>query len=206
VIIYEQSEAWCSGLTCRPVKPEIAGSNPVASAITIPYTSPRGRTGRLCRVGPFLFQRNPSPPAIGYTRRAPYRRIPGRRAGSGGGTEAPANGVGGGTGAAERGGADAGLSGGVVNHETHERTRKTRKGRKLSCLSLMFAPFVSPFVRSLFHPAQGPLDRLKPALVQLLPRLGVHRGLPSLVHVPVGAQGLQVIPEANSQAGGVGRA
>jgi DNA-binding NarL/FixJ family response regulator len=26
------SEAWCSGLTCSPVKAEIAGSNPVASA------------------------------------------------------------------------------------------------------------------------------------------------------------------------------
>ena len=25
-------EAWCSGLTCSPVKAEIAGSNPVASA------------------------------------------------------------------------------------------------------------------------------------------------------------------------------
>ncbi len=25
-------EAWCSGLTCVPVKDEIAGSNPVASA------------------------------------------------------------------------------------------------------------------------------------------------------------------------------
>jgi hypothetical protein len=25
-------EAWCSGLTCGPVKAEIAGSNPVASA------------------------------------------------------------------------------------------------------------------------------------------------------------------------------
>ncbi len=25
-------EAWCSGLTRRPVKPKIAGSNPVASA------------------------------------------------------------------------------------------------------------------------------------------------------------------------------
>ena len=29
------AEAWCSGLTCGPVKAEIAGSNPVASA---PYT------------------------------------------------------------------------------------------------------------------------------------------------------------------------
>jgi hypothetical protein len=27
-------EAWCSGLTCGPVKAEIAGSNPVASALT----------------------------------------------------------------------------------------------------------------------------------------------------------------------------
>ncbi len=27
-----QMEAWCSGLTCSPVKAEIAGSNPVASA------------------------------------------------------------------------------------------------------------------------------------------------------------------------------
>ena len=27
------TEAWCSGLTCGPVKAEIAGSNPVASAI-----------------------------------------------------------------------------------------------------------------------------------------------------------------------------
>jgi hypothetical protein len=35
VIRYWQSEAWCSGLTCRPVKPEIAGSNPVASATDI---------------------------------------------------------------------------------------------------------------------------------------------------------------------------
>jgi hypothetical protein len=29
-IIYKPKGAWCSGLTCRPVKPEIAGSNPVA--------------------------------------------------------------------------------------------------------------------------------------------------------------------------------
>src|SRR5688572_25798015 len=27
-------EAWCSGLTCSPVKAEIAGSNPVASVVT----------------------------------------------------------------------------------------------------------------------------------------------------------------------------
>ncbi|MEA2573329.1 MAG: hypothetical protein QOH93_627 [Chloroflexia bacterium] len=27
-------EAWCSGLTCSPVKAETAGSNPVASALT----------------------------------------------------------------------------------------------------------------------------------------------------------------------------
>ena len=30
----EAMEAWCSGLTCGPVKAETAGSNPVASAIT----------------------------------------------------------------------------------------------------------------------------------------------------------------------------
>ena len=29
-------EAWCSGLTCSPVKAEIAGSNPVASAHFVP--------------------------------------------------------------------------------------------------------------------------------------------------------------------------
>ena len=29
------AEAWCSGLTCGPVKAEIAGSNPVASAPVI---------------------------------------------------------------------------------------------------------------------------------------------------------------------------
>ena len=28
-----RSEAWCSGLTCSPVKAETAGSNPVASAV-----------------------------------------------------------------------------------------------------------------------------------------------------------------------------
>ena len=182
MIRYEQLEAWCSGLTCRPVKPEIAGSNPVASATGTIYF-PRGRTGRLCRpVGPFLFQRNPSPPTIGYTRRASHRRIPGRRAGSGGGTEAPAGGVSSGVGAAERGG--AGSCSALAPTSTSRRR----------------------FVRSLFHPAQGPLDRLKPALVQLFPRLGVHLGLPGLVRVPVRAQGFQVIPEANSQAGGVGRA
>ena len=30
----EAMEAWCSGLTCGPVKAETAGSNPVASALT----------------------------------------------------------------------------------------------------------------------------------------------------------------------------
>src|SRR5690606_12970359 len=30
--LLELLEAWCSGLTCSPVKAEIAGSNPVASA------------------------------------------------------------------------------------------------------------------------------------------------------------------------------
>ena len=44
----------------------------------------------------------------------PHHRIPGWRAGPGGGVEVPAGRVGGGTGAAERGGAGAGLSGGVV--------------------------------------------------------------------------------------------
>jgi hypothetical protein len=32
VTFADLGEAWCSGLTCSPVKAEIAGSNPVASA------------------------------------------------------------------------------------------------------------------------------------------------------------------------------
>ncbi len=32
VLYYCSSGAWCSGLTCGPVKAEIAGSNPVAPA------------------------------------------------------------------------------------------------------------------------------------------------------------------------------
>ncbi len=35
-------EAWCSGLTCHPVKVEIAGSNPVAS-VKIAYSKRRAK-------------------------------------------------------------------------------------------------------------------------------------------------------------------
>ena len=33
------SGAWCSGLTCGPVKAETAGSNPVAPAVTTSFLS-----------------------------------------------------------------------------------------------------------------------------------------------------------------------
>ena len=53
------AEAWCRGLTCGPVKAEIAGSNPVASAI---HGRGRSRNGwpRLLAGGRFL----PGIPAI----------------------------------------------------------------------------------------------------------------------------------------------
>ena len=38
-------EAWCSGLTCSPVKAEIAGSNPVASASSISRLTPPDPSG-----------------------------------------------------------------------------------------------------------------------------------------------------------------
>src|SRR5918995_2630987 len=38
-------EAWCSGLTCSPVKAEIAGSNPVASAHTSSRLTPPDPSG-----------------------------------------------------------------------------------------------------------------------------------------------------------------
>ncbi len=38
-------EAWCSGLTCSPVKAEIAGSNPVASASATHRLAPRQVVG-----------------------------------------------------------------------------------------------------------------------------------------------------------------
>jgi hypothetical protein len=59
-----------------------------------------------------------------------HRRIPGRRAGSNGGTEA-----------AERGAAGAGFSEGVVRRGdlNHERARKAQK---LSCISRTLVPFV----------------------------------------------------------------
>ncbi len=57
------TEAWCSGLTCSPVKAEIAGSNPVASA------------------GPYLesdclIQRNTSPAVVAVKPR-PFFVLPG---------------------------------------------------------------------------------------------------------------------------------
>src|SRR5262245_37475289 len=39
------TEAWCSGLTCSPVKAETAGSNPVASASSISRLTPSSISG-----------------------------------------------------------------------------------------------------------------------------------------------------------------
>ncbi len=53
-------DPWCSGLTCLPVTEEIAGSNPVGSAIVYEFVrSWRRRPGRLflflCMVLPIDF-------------------------------------------------------------------------------------------------------------------------------------------------------
>jgi hypothetical protein len=42
-----RSEAWCSGLTCSPVKAETAGSNPVASASSISTLTPLPESGAV---------------------------------------------------------------------------------------------------------------------------------------------------------------
>ena len=55
------------------------------------------------------------------------------------------------------------------------------------------------------HPIEGARDGLEPALVQLLARRRVHLGIPGLVHAPILAQFVGVLPEPNGQAGGVGR-
>src|SRR5947209_5124577 len=56
-------DPWCSGQTCQPVTLEIAGSNPVGSAITVTArTEPRPLPGR----GSLMFR--PGEPALGKPR------------------------------------------------------------------------------------------------------------------------------------------
>jgi hypothetical protein len=68
----------------------------------------------------------------------------------------------GGVGAAERGGAGAGLSGGVVNHETHERTRKTRKGFRVLRLPSRPSCFQWPLTQA---KSAAELERLSGAVL-----------------------------------------
>ena len=94
-IISAVAEAWCSGLTCRPVKPEIAGSSPVASASMIcrrgngPIqvgASPQGTSGKTlvlplsvfsvtCR-SCSAFQHQGQAFSVGLTEREAQARVP----------------------------------------------------------------------------------------------------------------------------------
>src|SRR2546423_717173 len=56
------------------------------------------------------------------------------------------------------------------------------------------------------HPVEGAGDRLLPLLVELLPGGVVHRRVPLLVLGPVVADVVLALPEADRQAGRVGRA